>query len=141
MFGALAEGTTEVTGFLNSADCLSTIECFKKLGVYIDHAMRPTNGVPTITVHGKGLHGLSAPDSTLYTGNSGTTTRLLCGILSGQPFDSSITGDASICKRPMKRVTEPLALMGANIENKWLQCKNMGGFYHVPPGSPCLLNR
>ncbi|MBO5620375.1 MAG: 3-phosphoshikimate 1-carboxyvinyltransferase, partial [Butyrivibrio sp.] len=92
MFGALAEGTTEVTGFLNSADCLSTIECFKKLGVYIDHAMRPTNGVPTITVHGKGLHGLSAPDSTLYTGNSGTTTRLMSGILAAQPFDSMITG-------------------------------------------------
>ncbi len=115
MFGALAEGTTEVTGFLNSADCLSTIECFRKLGVYIDHAMRPTNGVPTITVHGKGLHGLSAPDSTLYTGNSGTTTRLMSGILAAQPFNSMITGDMSIEKRPMKRIIKPLTQMGAEV--------------------------
>lgn len=115
MFGALAEGTTEVTGFLNSADCLSTIECFRKLGVYIDHAMRPTNGVPTITVHGKGLHGLSAPDSTLYTGNSGTTTRLMSGILAAQPFNSMITGDMSIEKRPMKRIIMPLTQMGAEV--------------------------
>lgn len=117
MFGALAEGTTEVTGFLNSADCLSTIECFKKLGVYIDHAMRPTNGVPTITVHGKGLHGLSAPDSTLYTGNSGTTTRLMSGILAAQPFDSMITGDMSIEKRPMNRIIKPLTSMGADVSS------------------------
>jgi len=117
MFGALAEGTTEVTGFLNSADCLSTIECFKKFGVYIDHAMRPTNGVPTITVHGKGLHGLSAPDSTLYTGNSGTTTRLMSGILAAQPFDSMITGDMSIEKRPMNRIIKPLTSMGADISS------------------------
>ena len=67
-----------------------------------------------IIVHGKGLNGLSKPQEMLYTGNSGTTTRLLCGILSGQPFDTDITGDASICKRPMKRVREPLSLMGAN---------------------------
>jgi 3-phosphoshikimate 1-carboxyvinyltransferase len=117
MFGALAEGTTEVTGFLNSADCLSTIDCFKKLGVYIDHAVRPTNGVPTITVHGKGLHGLKAPDSTLYTGNSGTTTRLMSGILAAQPFDSMITGDMSIEKRPMERIITPLTKMGADISS------------------------
>ncbi len=117
MFGALAEGTTEVTGFLNSADCLSTIDCFKKLGVYIDHAVRPTNGVPTITVHGKGLHGLKAPDSTLYTGNSGTTTRLMSGILAAQPFDSMITGDMSIAKRPMERIITPLTKMGADISS------------------------
>lgn len=72
-----------------------------------------------ITVHGKGLHGLKKPAKVLYTGNSGTTTRLLCGILSGQDFDCEITGDASICKRPMGRVTKPLALMGANIENEY----------------------
>ena len=117
MFGALAEGTTEVTGFLNSADCLSTIECFRKLGVYIDHAMHPTNGVPTITVHGKGLYGLSAPDSTLYTGNSGTTTRLMSGILAAQPFDSMITGDMSIEKRPMNRIIKPLTSMGAEVSS------------------------
>ena len=65
MFGAISKGTTEVTGFLESADCLSTIDCFKKLGVEIEHTVRPTHGVPTITVHGKGLHGLKKPDSTL----------------------------------------------------------------------------
>ncbi len=117
MFGALAEGTTEITGFLESADCLSTIECFKKLGILIDHTMRPTNGVPTITVHGKGLHGFTAPKDTLYTGNSGTTTRLMSGILVAQPFDSNITGDMSIEKRPMKRIITPLSQMGADISS------------------------
>lgn len=117
MFGALAEGTTEITGFLESADCISTIECFKKLGILIDHSIRPTNGVPTITVHGKGLNGLKAPDSTLYTGNSGTTTRLMSGILAAQPFDSNITGDMSIEKRPMTRIITPLTKMGADISS------------------------
>lgn len=117
MFGALAKGTTEITGFLESADCLSTIDCFKKLGILIDHTIRPTHGVPTITVHGKGLHGLSAPDATLYTGNSGTTTRLMSGILAAQPFDSTITGDMSIEKRPMKRIMAPLNQMGADISS------------------------
>lgn len=117
MFGALANGTTEITGFLESADCLSTIDCFKKLGILIDHSIRPTNGVPTITVHGKGLHGLEAPASTLYTGNSGTTTRLMSGILAAQPFDSNITGDASIEKRPMNRIIKPLTQMGADISS------------------------
>ena len=117
MFGALANGTTEITGFLESADCLSTIECFKKLGILIDHTIRPTNGVPTITVHGKGLHGFSAPDSTLYTGNSGTTTRLMSGILAAQPFDTNITGDMSIEKRPMNRIIKPLTQMGADISS------------------------
>ena len=117
MFGALAEGTTEITGLLESADCISTIECFKKLGILIDHSIRPTNGVPTITVHGKGLNGLKAPDSTLYTGNSGTTTRLMSGILAAQPFDSNITGDMSIEKRPMTRIITPLTKMGADISS------------------------
>ena len=117
IFGALAEGTTEITGFLESADCISTIECFKKLGILIDHSIRPTNGVPTITVHGKGLNGLKATDSTLYTGNSGTTTRLMSGILAAQPFDSNITGDMSIEKRPMTRIITPLTQMGADISS------------------------
>lgn len=117
MFGALSEGTTEITGFLKSGDCLSTIECFKKLGILIEHSQRPMNGVPTITVHGKGLHGLKKPDSTLYTGNSGTTTRLLSGILAAQPFDSMITGDSSIEKRPMNRIIKPLSQMGADISS------------------------
>ena len=115
MFGALAEGTTEITGFLESADCLSTIDCFRKMGIIIDHSMRPTNGVPTITVHGKGLYGLEAPTATLYTGNSGTTTRLMSGILAAQSFDSTITGDRSIEKRPMSRIMKPLNQMGAEI--------------------------
>lgn len=115
MFGALAKGTTQITGFLESADCISTIECFKKMGINIERAIRPNNGVPTITVHGSGLYSFKEPDSTLYTGNSGTTTRLLTGILAAQPFDCMITGDASIEKRPMKRVMDPLNMMGADI--------------------------
>lgn len=115
MFGALAQGTTEITGFLQSADCLSTIDCFKKMGVLIEHSIRPLHGVPTITVHGNGLYGLKEPATTLYTGNSGTTTRLMSGILAAQPFDSTITGDSSIEKRPMERIMKPLNQMGADI--------------------------
>ena len=99
MLGALAEGTTHIKGFLPGADCISTINCFRSMGIEIQ-----SNG-DIIEVHGKGLYGLKQPEKMLYTGNSGTTTRLLCGILSGQSFDSSVTGDASICRRPMKRVT------------------------------------
>ncbi len=113
MLGALADGTTRINGFLRGADCLSTIDCFRKMGIKIEESN------DTVTVYGKGLHGLSTPSETLYTGNSGTTTRLLCGILAGQPFDTTITGDASICKRPMGRVTKPLELMGADIENEY----------------------
>lgn len=113
MFGALAEGTAHIRGFLRGADCLSTIDCFRSMGVEIED-----NG-DEIVVHGKGLYGLSKPEKMLYTGNSGTTTRLLCGILAGQSFDTDITGDASICKRPMKRVCEPLSLMGARIEGDY----------------------
>lgn len=115
MFGALAEGTTIITGFLESADCLSTIDCFRKLGIEIEKKNNHMTGVPTIYVHGKGINGLTAPDSLLYTGNSGTTTRLISGILSAQSFDTDITGDASIEKRPMKRVITPLTEMGADI--------------------------
>ncbi len=120
MLGALAEGTTNIKGFLNGADCLSTIDCFRQMGIDIEITDE------TITVHGKGLHGLKKPSQTLYTGNSGTTTRLLCGILSGQDFDCEITGDSSICKRPMGRVTKPLALMGAEIENEYCPLKIHG---------------
>lgn len=113
MLGSLAGGTTEISGFLQGADCLSTIDCFRNMGIDIN-----VNG-ENVTVKGNGLLGLRAPKEMLYTGNSGTTTRLLCGILAGQSFDSSITGDASIQKRPMKRVTAPLSLMGAHIENEY----------------------
>lgn len=113
MLGSLANGVTEISGFLNGADCLSTIDCFRKMGIDID-----ING-ENVTVHGNGLRGLKKPDEMLYTGNSGTTTRLLCGILAGQNFDTSITGDASIQKRPMGRVVKPLSMMGAKIENEY----------------------
>lgn len=113
MLGSLASGVTEISGFLKGADCLSTIDCFRKMGIDID-----ING-ENVTVHGNGLRGLKKPDEMLYTGNSGTTTRLLCGILAGQNFDTSITGDASIQKRPMGRVVQPLSMMGAKIENEY----------------------
>lgn len=113
MLGSLANGVTEISGFLKGADCLSTIDCFRKMGIDID-----ING-ENVTVHGNGLRGLKKPDEMLYTGNSGTTTRLLCGILAGQNFDTSITGDASIQKRPMGRVVQPLSTMGAKVENEY----------------------
>ncbi len=110
MLGALASGTTRVQGFLNGADCLSTIDCFARMGIQID-----VNG-DSVTVYGKGMRGLSQPAQALYTGNSGTTTRLLTGLLAAQRFDSVIDGDASIRKRPMAHVKTPLELMGARIE-------------------------
>lgn len=109
MFGALAEGVTRVTNFLMADDCLSTISVFRKMGITIDVSDKE------ILVHGKGLHGLSKPDETLYTGNSGTTTRLISGILAAQDFECRLTGDASIEKRPMKRIMTPLSMMGADI--------------------------
>lgn len=109
MFGSLAEGTTEITHFLQGADCLSTISCFQKLGIDIE------NRTDKILIYGKGLHGLSAPTEILDCGNSGTTTRLISGILSGQQFTSTLTGDSSIQKRPMKRIMDPLCQMGADI--------------------------
>ena len=111
MFGAIANGTTRITNFLQGADCLSTIACFQKLGISIE------NTPSEILVHGKGLHGLSAPSDYLDTGNSGTTTRLIAGILAGQEFTSFLTGDASIQTRPMKRIIQPLSLMGASLES------------------------
>lgn len=124
MLGALADGTSEITGFLKGADCLSTIDCFRAMGVDIS-----AEGEKVI-VRGRGLYGLHKPDNTLYTGNSGTTTRLLCGILAGQRFNSSITGDASIQKRPMGRVTKPLSLMGAKIENEYCPLRITGTKLH-----------
>ena len=109
MFGSLAKGTTKITGFLQGADCLSTISCFRKMGISIE------NLEDTVLVHGNGLHGLKKPDSVLDCGNSGTTTRLISGILSAQNFSVTVTGDASIQKRPMKRIMDPLSQMGADI--------------------------
>jgi len=109
MLGSLAKGTTHITGFLTGEDCLSTISCFRKMGVEI--TLDGTN----VTVHGKGLNGLTAPKEILDVGNSGTTMRLITGILSAQDFSSTVTGDASIQKRPMDRVRNPLSQMGAEI--------------------------
>lgn len=112
MFGAIAKGDTEITGFLTGDDCMSTISCFKKLGIDIE-----VEGERVI-VHGKGLYGLSQPTELLDVGNSGTTIRLISGILSGQKFNSTLNGDSSIQKRPMKRVINPLSQMGAKINSK-----------------------
>ena len=109
MLGALAEGTTEVHGFLQGADCLSSISCFEKMGVQIE------NQGDIVRIHGLGLHNLHAPSVTLDVGNSGTTTRLMSGILAAQSFTSLVDGDASIRKRPMKRIITPLTQMGASI--------------------------
>lgn len=111
MLGSLAEGKTEVTNFLQGADCLSTIRCFSQMGIDIQ-CDSTTN---TISIHGKGLYGLQKPMDILDVGNSGTTLRLISGILAGQDFESKLTGDASIQKRPMGRVITPLSLMGADI--------------------------
>ena len=112
MLGSIAKGNTEVEGFLQGADCLSSIACFRKMGVEIE------NNGNKVLVHGRGLRGLKAPDSILDVGNSGTTTRLMSGILAAQPFVSTVNGDASIQKRPMNRIIEPLTRMGACITSE-----------------------
>lgn len=138
MFGSLAEGTTEIRGFLQGADCLSTISCFSKMGIYIE------NKEDTVLVRGRGLRGLMEPNTILDCGNSGTTTRLISGILSAQNFKVTLTGDASIRKRPMKRVIEPLSEMGANIKSISGTCcapllitgsELHGVHYHTPVAS------
>jgi 3-phosphoshikimate 1-carboxyvinyltransferase len=113
MLGSLAEGVTHVRGFLNAEDAMSTLEAFRAMGVKIEG---PVNG--EVTIHGVGKHGLQAPTKPLYLGNSGTSMRLLSGLLAGQPFNSTLTGDESLESRPMRRVTAPLALMGAEIETQ-----------------------
>lgn len=112
MLGSLAEGVTEVTGFLEAEDALATLACFQAMGVKID---RLSEG--RLRIYGVGLHGLKAPENALYVGNSGTSMRLLSGILAGQSFDSVLTGDNSLTKRPMRRVIDPLTLMGAVVNS------------------------
>ena len=112
MFGSVAEGITTISHFLEGEDCLSTIDCFRKLGVIIEQ-----NGTD-VKVYGKGFSGLSAPSEVLDVGNSGTSIRLLLGLLAGVPFDLTFTGDESIAKRPMKRVVDPLRQMGAQINGR-----------------------
>ena len=109
MFGAIAEGITELTGFLNGADCRSTIGCFRKMGIDITHDN------DHVIIKGKGLNGLSKPDTILDVGNSGTTTRLISGILAGQNFETTLNGDESIQTRPMGRIIKPLTAMGSDI--------------------------
>ena len=109
MLGSIADGTTEITNFLQGADCLSTMECFKQMGVSIE------NSTDKVIIKGSGLHGLQAPKNMLDVGNSGTTTRLMSGILAAQNFTCSLNGDASIQKRPMGRIITPLSQMGADI--------------------------
>ena len=110
MLGSLAEGVTQVEGFLEGEDALATLQAFRDMGVVIEG---PHNG--QVTIHGVGLHGLKAPTKPLYMGNSGTSMRLLTGLLAGQAFDVELTGDASLSKRPMERVASPLREMGAQI--------------------------
>jgi 3-phosphoshikimate 1-carboxyvinyltransferase len=111
MLGAIAEGVTEIEGFLEGEDSLATLKAFRAMGVQIDG---PDGG--RVTVRGVGLHGLRKPDGPLDLGNSGTSMRLMAGLLAGQGFDTVLTGDVSLSRRPMKRVTAPLARMGAAID-------------------------
>lgn len=110
MLGALAEGTTQISGFLEGADALCTLQAFRDMGVEIEG---PVDG--KVTVHGVGMHGLKAPSNDLEMGNSGTSIRLLSGLMAGQDFDVTMCGDVSLSKRPMGRVVTPLTAMGANI--------------------------
>lgn len=112
MLGSLAEGTTEVTGFLEGEDSLATLQSFRDMGVVIEGPHRGR-----VTVHGVGLHGLKTPPNALYLGNSGTSMRLLSGLMAAQSFDVEMTGDASLSKRPMNRVADPLREMGAIIDS------------------------
>tara|TARA_R110000787_G_scaffold107489_18_gene215481 strand:+ start:7816 stop:9129 length:1314 start_codon:yes stop_codon:yes gene_type:complete len=112
MLGSLAEGRSLVTGFLDGEDCLSTMRAFQAMGVRIDRSS-PTS----LEVHGVGLHGLSAPAQVLDVGNSGTSMRLMSGLMAAQKFESILTGDHSLSRRPMRRVTDPLSKMGARIES------------------------
>ena len=138
MLGAIAEGTTYISGFLEGEDALATLNSFKAMGVNI---IGPYKG--EVSVHGVGMNGLSSPKDPLYLGNSGTSVRLLAGLLSGQNFDTTLVGDESLSIRPMGRVVDPLTLMGANISSKDgllpLQIKGgdslTGLNYHLPMAS------
>ncbi|WP_372520749.1 3-phosphoshikimate 1-carboxyvinyltransferase [Candidatus Ruminimicrobiellum ovillum] len=112
MLSSLATGKSYINNYLKSDDCLMTMNAFKQMGVNIEQTE------DSLTIIGAGINGLKNPVKEIYAGNSGTTTRLLSGVLAGQKFSSTITGDASLSKRPMKRVIEPLSLMGANITAK-----------------------
>jgi len=125
MFGSIANGKTEVRNFLLGADCLSTISCFRQMGIEIEQNQ------DTIIVHGKGLHGLQTPKDILEVGNSGTTARLLAGILAGQKFDSKLSGDESLNSRPMNRIIDPLTLMGGHVQS---MLRNNCAPLYISPG-------
>src|SRR5579871_900908 len=108
MFGAIAEGVTEIEGFLNGADCLNTLAAVRAMGVQVDALSSRS-----LRVHGRGLYGLQAPRAPIDCGNSGTAMRLFMGLLAGQSFESTLSGDESLSKRPMQRVIDPLSAMGA----------------------------
>ena len=110
MLGALADGVTNITGFLEGEDAIATVQAFREMGVEIEG---PTDG--KVRVHGSGVDGLKAPQASLYVGNSGTTMRLLTGILAGQSFNATLEGDSSLSRRPMQRVADPLAQLGAQV--------------------------
>ena len=112
MIAAIANGISRIRNYSTSADCAATLSCLKKLGVQIE---RKENEV---TVHGVGPNGLRPPDGDLDCGNSGTTMRLLAGILAGQNLSATLTGDESLRSRPMQRIIEPLEMMGAQIESE-----------------------
>lgn len=118
MLGSIANGTTEVTNFLQGADCLSTIRIFRQLGIEILNSPSSTASSSSVIIQGKGLYGLNKPNEALDVGNSGTTMRLISGILSGQNFSTTLTGDDSIRQRPMGRIMTPLKMMGADIESE-----------------------
>lgn len=139
MLGALADGKTTVTNFLASDDCLGTAACMRQLGIDIE-----MHGDELI-ISGQGLDGLTEPDNLLDVGNSGTTIRLLSGILAGQNFTSFITGDASIRRRPMDRIVKPLKLMGAEIIGRsgdqrapWLSAVEICSRLRTAPKPPAL---
>lgn len=110
MLGSLAEGITEVEGFLEGEDVLATLDAFRAMGVKIEQ-----HAAGKLVIHGVGLHGLKAPSAPIYLGNSGTGMRLMCGLMAAQSFSSVLTGDSSLSTRPMGRVVKPLQAMGANI--------------------------
>jgi 3-phosphoshikimate 1-carboxyvinyltransferase len=117
LLSALADGTSRLTNYSPGADCAATLDCLRALGVAHHREPDSSSGrLSTILVHGRGLGGLAAPSATLDAQNSGTTTRLLAGVLAAHPFTAILTGDASLRRRPMKRVIEPLTLMGARID-------------------------
>ena len=148
MFGSLAEGVSHISGFLEGEDSLNTLRAFQAMGVKIEG---PIDG--RVTINGVGMHGLKKPENTIDVGNAGTSMRLLAGLLAGQKFDLELSGDASLSKRPMKRVTDPLAEMGAKVTTAEggkppLQIsgnQTLNGFhYHMPMASAqvkscCLL--